>query len=147
MQNFQGIISYEQEHLGINVPNVSFWQMWANLPEIALHKKWSFPLKISSVNVTKSPENRGFGHIYWRHPEWKTSFSVQCYRFGHIYWWNVNWISICVHWRWNSETYQRFQITAYQDNCRWKTAKRITKLNWSPIKKEKKVHLFNLKGS
>ena len=30
-----------------------------------LHKKWSFPLKISSVNVTKS---RGFGHIYWRNP-------------------------------------------------------------------------------
>ena len=28
-----------------------------------LHKKWSFPLRISSVNVTKSAGNCGFGHI------------------------------------------------------------------------------------
>ena len=28
-----------------------------------LHKKWSFPLKISSVNVTKSAVSCGFGHI------------------------------------------------------------------------------------
>ena len=31
-----------------------------------LHKKWSFPIKISSVNVTKSARNCGFSHIYWR---------------------------------------------------------------------------------
>ena len=30
---------------------------------LALHKKWSFSLMISSVNLTKSC---GFGHIYWR---------------------------------------------------------------------------------
>ena len=30
----------------------------------ALHKKRSFPLKISSVNVSKSSGNYGFGHIY-----------------------------------------------------------------------------------
>ena len=35
-------------------------------------QKWSFPLKISSVNVTKSAENCGFGHIYWRNPQWQT---------------------------------------------------------------------------
>ena len=29
-------------------------------------KKWSFPLWIFSVNVTKSAGNRGFCHIYWR---------------------------------------------------------------------------------
>ena len=29
-----------------------------------LHKKWSFPLRISTVNVTKFAENCGFGHIY-----------------------------------------------------------------------------------
>ena len=29
-----------------------------------LHKKISFPLRISSVNVTKSAGNCGFGHIY-----------------------------------------------------------------------------------
>ena len=33
-----------------------------------LHKKWTFPLRISSVNVTKSGGNCGFGHIYWRNP-------------------------------------------------------------------------------
>ena len=33
-----------------------------------LHKKWSFPLRISSVNVTKSAGNSGYGHIYWRNP-------------------------------------------------------------------------------
>ena len=28
------------------------------------HKKWSFPLRIYSVNVTKSAGDCGFGHIY-----------------------------------------------------------------------------------
>ena len=40
-------------------------------------KKWSFLLRISSVNVTKSAENCGFGHIYWTNPQWKTSFFGQ----------------------------------------------------------------------
>ena len=31
---------------------------------ISLHKKPRFPLRISSVNVTKSAGNCGFGHIY-----------------------------------------------------------------------------------
>ena len=35
-----------------------------SLPNISLYKKWSFPLSISSVNVTKSAGNCGFGHIY-----------------------------------------------------------------------------------
>ena len=34
----------------------------------ALHKKWSFSLKISSVNVTKSAVFFEFGQIYWRNP-------------------------------------------------------------------------------
>ena len=42
-----------------------------------LHKKWSFPLRISSVNVIKSAVSWGFGHIYWINPRWKTSFFVQ----------------------------------------------------------------------
>ena len=33
-----------------------------------LHKKWSFPWSIASVNVTKYVGNCGFGHIYWRTP-------------------------------------------------------------------------------
>ena len=43
----------------------------------ALHKKWSFPLRIPLVNVTKSAGNCGSSHIYWRNPQWKTSFFVQ----------------------------------------------------------------------
>ena len=31
-----------------------------------LHKKWSFSLRIHSVNGTKSAVPRGFGHAYWR---------------------------------------------------------------------------------
>ena len=34
----------------------------------SLHKKWSFPLRISSVNVTKSTGNCGFDYIYWIYP-------------------------------------------------------------------------------
>ena len=33
-----------------------------------LHKKWSGPLRISSINVTKSARNCWFVHIYWRNP-------------------------------------------------------------------------------
>ena len=33
-----------------------------------LHKKWSFPFRISSVNVTDPVGNCGVGHIYWRNP-------------------------------------------------------------------------------
>ena len=39
-----------------------------------LHKKWSFPLRISWVNVTKSVVSCGFGHIYRRNLWWKTYF-------------------------------------------------------------------------
>ena len=34
----------------------------------------SFSLRSFSANVTKSVRNYGFGHIYRRNPEWKTSF-------------------------------------------------------------------------
>ena len=42
---------------------------------LSLHKKWSFPLKISSVNVTKSAGNCGFGHIYNLHCKQFTSLT------------------------------------------------------------------------
>ena len=51
---------------------------------MSLHKRWSFPLKISSVNVTRSAVSDGYGHIYWRNPWWKTSFFVQCVLFVSI---------------------------------------------------------------
>ena len=50
------------------------------IKNITLHKKWSFPSKISSANVTTSAVSYGFSHIYWRNPQWKTSFFVQCYQ-------------------------------------------------------------------
>ena len=31
-------------------------------------QKWSFPLGISPVNVTRSAVSCGFGYIYWRYP-------------------------------------------------------------------------------
>ena len=34
----------------------------------SLHKKWSFPLRIFPVNVTKFAVSCVFGHIYWRNP-------------------------------------------------------------------------------
>ena len=49
-------------------------------------QKWSFPLKISSVNVTKSARNSGFDHIYWKNPSWKTSFFIGCLKFRHVAW-------------------------------------------------------------
>ena len=49
-------------------------QFHAPIKWLTLHKKWSFPLRISSVNVTKFAWNCGFGHVYWRNPEWETSF-------------------------------------------------------------------------
>ena len=39
-----------------------------------LHQERSFPLRISSVNVTKSAVFCEFSHIYWKNPSWKTSF-------------------------------------------------------------------------
>ena len=42
-----------------------------------LHKKWSFPLRISSVNVTKSAVSFGFCHIDKSNPRCETSFFVQ----------------------------------------------------------------------
>ena len=36
-----------------------------------------FSLTISTVNMTKSAVFCGFGLIYWKNPEWKTSFFVQ----------------------------------------------------------------------
>ena len=35
-----------------------------DLKLFSLHEKWSFPWRISSVNVT----NCRFGHVYWRNP-------------------------------------------------------------------------------
>ena len=44
----------------------SFCKSSSNEKHLPLHKKRSFPLRISSVNVTKSAVSCKFGHIYWR---------------------------------------------------------------------------------
>ena len=44
-------------------------------------QKMKFPIKDSSVNVTKSTRNCGFCHIYWRNP----SVFVQSHTLAHIY--------------------------------------------------------------
>ena len=41
-------------------------------------------MKIYSVNVTKSAVSCGFDHIYWRNPQWKSSFFLQWYIAGFI---------------------------------------------------------------
>ena len=41
-------------------------KQYKNLP--TLHKKWSFPLRICSVNMAKFTFFYGYGHVYWRNP-------------------------------------------------------------------------------
>ena len=45
--------------------------------QCTLCKIWSFPLRISQVNVNKSAGNCEFGSISWRNLSWKTSLFVQ----------------------------------------------------------------------
>ena len=48
-------------HYVIISNSISFNPFLAKVP---VHKKGSFPLRISLINVTKSTVNGGFGHIY-----------------------------------------------------------------------------------
>ena len=60
----------------LNWCRINFQDLWRNFDwwnyflsdksKNTLHKKRSFPLRISSVNLTKSPVSREFGHMYWR---------------------------------------------------------------------------------
>ena len=45
------------------------------------------PLRVSWQNPSKSAVSYGFGHIYWRHPQWKTSFFAQCWLNHSIFHW------------------------------------------------------------
>ena len=44
---------------------------------LSLHKKRSFPLRVSPVNMCKSAVSCGFGHIYCRNLQRKTSFFLK----------------------------------------------------------------------
>ena len=61
----------------INTESVPFWYLiicgcssthLRTMLSCKLRRKWNFPLRISSVNVTRSADNCGFGHISWRNP-------------------------------------------------------------------------------
>ena len=55
--------NWKEVELNMNLHTSSIY-----LEKKPLHKKWSFPLRISPVNVTKFVVSCGFGHIYWRNP-------------------------------------------------------------------------------
>ena len=50
------------------IPNIGDLTILYFYNNLSLQKKWSFPLRTSAVNVTKSPVSCGFGHIFWRNP-------------------------------------------------------------------------------
>ena len=64
---------------------------WIN--DKSLQKKWSFLIRISSGNVTKSTLSCGFDHIYWRNPLWETWFFV--HRVTKVYILNFNFSFLC----------------------------------------------------
>ena len=72
---------WETKWLDIDLINADFAFSAMRLlgSSAALYKKWSFALRISSVNVTKSGVFCGFGRISSRNPKWKTSFFLQCW--------------------------------------------------------------------
>ena len=81
---------------------VSIWQpvcLIVSQQAFTLHKKWSFPLSISSVNVTKSVVFCRLRHINWRNPQWKNSFFVQCYIWLSVCLsvWLYIYLSVCLH--------------------------------------------------
>ena len=67
--------------LFLELSHLGWEKAYSTLPVIIslnTAQKMKFSLSISSVNVTKSAVSCGFSHIYWRNPQWKTSFFVQC---------------------------------------------------------------------
>ena len=44
-----------------------------------LAKRMQLSIQYMLVLLTKCAVSCGFGHIYWRNTEWKTSFFVQCF--------------------------------------------------------------------
>ena len=51
--------------MGLYINNALVILKGANVQKMnTLHKKWSFPLRIFTVNVTKSAASYQFGHIY-----------------------------------------------------------------------------------
>ena len=43
------------------------WRRRILIKQVTFHKKWSFPLRISSINLTKSTVFYGSGQVSWSH--------------------------------------------------------------------------------
>ena len=93
------ILVWKSYHFNFLYKLIHFYQLGFLLPIFylnvsvkiwTLHKKWSFPLRISSINVTKSPGNCGFGHTFTEEiRNGKLHFFIQWEREGSIVhlWW------------------------------------------------------------
>ena len=56
----------KQDFIGIIITMIiTFFVILCLMNYQTLHNERNLPLPISSVNVAKSAENYGFGHVYW----------------------------------------------------------------------------------
>ena len=60
------IIRRSSSLLSVSFNSRFFLKINSSIKPLSLHKKWNVPLRIYSVNVTKSVRTCGFGHIYWK---------------------------------------------------------------------------------
>ena len=61
---------------------MSYWKKETNRFHCA--KKWSFPLRISSVNMTEFAVSSGFGYINWRNLAGKLHFLCRVFSYHNI---------------------------------------------------------------
>ena len=76
----------------------------------ALRKIWSFPLKISLVNVTKSAVSCGFGHSYRRKFQWKTSGFAQ---------WGIIYFTLENFFKYINNTYNTKNMIIFRNSIKW----------------------------
>ena len=69
-------------------------------------QKMKFSIRISSVNVTKSAGICGFGRIYWRKPQWKTSFLCSV---KDLWWQKSSIVDVWLGAKYNSKTITCFR--------------------------------------
>ena len=84
LKGFKWSLSQNQQVRNV-IDSTRHWLSISNIfSKNTLQKKWSFQLRISSVNVTKSAGNYGFGHINWRNPQWKTFFCAVTLKWKYV---------------------------------------------------------------
>ena len=113
---------------------------------LTLHKKWSFPLKISSVNVTKSAGNCEFGQnlsldlhdvsIFWLKSDKSSTLSLnfsgtclklrdQPWRFKYFQCRNIIWIELTGFWGMVNRR-KAFSLISSRDHCQRSWLSRIS---------------------